>query len=59
MTISAKAIPITIPRFLDRAKKLEARPILSLGKEPMIALLLAGLKNPIPMPRRTCRHRIE
>ena len=59
MIISAKATPITIPRFLDRARKLEARLIRSLERDPMIALLLAGLKNPIPMPKRTCRHKIE
>jgi hypothetical protein len=58
MTISAKAIPITIPKFLERAKKLEARPTLSRGKEPMIALLLAGLKRLIPIPRIICLHKI-
>ena len=50
MTISAKAIPMTIPRFLERARKLEASPIFSLGSEPMMALLLAGLKIEIPNP---------
>ena len=56
MIISANATPITKPRFLARAKKLEARPIFSLGKEPMIALLFAGLKSPIPMPKTICLH---
>jgi hypothetical protein len=51
ITISAKATPITIPRFLERAKKLVANPNLSRGREPMIALLFAGLKSPIPIPR--------
>jgi hypothetical protein len=59
MTISAKAIPITIPKFLERAKKLEAKPTLSRGKEPMIALLLAGLKRLIPMPRAICLHKMS
>jgi glucose/arabinose dehydrogenase len=59
MTISAKATPITIPKFLERAKKLEARPTLSRGKEPMMALLLAGLKRLIPMPSTTCLHRMS
>src|SRR4030042_4733097 len=59
MTISAKAIPITIPKFLERAKKLEARPNFSRGKEPMMALLLAGLKRLIPMPRTTCLHKMS
>jgi hypothetical protein len=59
ITISAKATPITIPRFLARAKKLEASPTLSRGKEPMMALLLAGLKKLIPMPRTTCLQRMS
>src|SRR4030042_3636209 len=59
MTISAKAIPITIPKFLERAKKLEARPTFSRGKEPMMALLLAGLKRLIPMPRTICLHKMS
>jgi hypothetical protein len=59
MTISAKATPITIPKFLERAKKLEARPTFSRDKEPMMALLLAGLKRLIPMPRTTCLHRMS
>jgi len=59
MTISAKATPITIPKFLERAKKLEARPTFSRGKEPMMALLLAGLKRLIPMPRTICLQRMS
>src|SRR3989304_9321356 len=59
MTISAKATPITNPKFLERAKKLEARPTFSRGKEPMMALLLAGLKKLIPMPRTTCLQRMS
>jgi hypothetical protein len=59
ITISAKATPITNPRFLARANKLEAKPTFSRGKEPMMALLLAGLKSPIPMPRRICLHKIS
>ena len=59
MTISANATPITIPKFLERAKKLDARPTFSRGKEPMIALLLAGLKRLIPMPRTICLQRIS
>ena len=58
-TMSANATPTTIPRFLERANKLEASPILSWGKDPMIALLLAGLNNPIPMPRTICLQRIS
>jgi hypothetical protein len=58
MTISAKATPITNPRFLERAEKLEASPTFSRGREPMIALLLAGLKSPIPMPKTICRQRM-
>ena len=54
MTISAKAMPMTIPRFLERARKLEASPIFSFGSEPMMALLLAGSKRAIPNPWRTC-----
>jgi hypothetical protein len=59
MTISAKATPITSPRFLARANKLEAKPTFSRGKEPMMALLFAGLKSPIPIPRRICLHKIS
>src|SRR5512139_2717096 len=59
MTISAKATPITKPRFLERARKLEARPTFSRGSEPMMALLLAGLKRLIPRPRTTCLQRIS
>jgi hypothetical protein len=59
MTISAKATPITIPKFLERAKKLEARPTFSRGKEPMMALLLAGLKKLIPMPSTICLHKMS
>jgi hypothetical protein len=59
ITISAKTTPITTPRFLARAKKLEAKPTFSLGSEPMMALLLAGLKSPIPMPITTCLHKIS
>jgi hypothetical protein len=59
ITISAKATPMTNPRFLARANKLEARPRFSRGKEPMMALLFAGLKSPIPMPRRICLHKIS
>src|SRR4030042_5778973 len=59
MTISAKATPITNPIFLERARKLEARFTFSRGKEPMMALLLAGLKRLIPMPRTTCLQRIS
>jgi hypothetical protein len=59
ITISAKATPITNPKFLERAKKLEATPTFSQGKEPMIALLLAGLKRLIPMPRTTCLQRMS
>ena len=49
-TISAKAMPTAIPRFLASARKLEARPTFSLGSEPMMALLLAGAKRAIPIP---------
>src|SRR4030042_448949 len=59
MTISAKATPMTIPKFLARAKKLEARPTFSRDKEPMMALLLAGLKRLMPMPRTICLHRMS
>jgi hypothetical protein len=58
-TISAKATPITIPKFLERAKKLEATPTFSRGKDPMMALLLAGLKKLIPIPRTTCLQRMS
>jgi len=47
-------MPITIPRFLERARKLEANPIFSFGSDPMMALLLAGAKRAIPNPRRSC-----
>jgi hypothetical protein len=59
ITISAKATPITIPKFLERAKKLDARPTFSRGNEPMMALLLAGLKKLIPMPRTICLQRMS
>src|SRR4030042_1584370 len=59
MTISAKAMPMTMPKFLDRAKKLEAKPTFSRDKEPMMALLLAGLKRLMPMPRKICLHRMS
>jgi hypothetical protein len=54
MIISAKAIPMAIPRFLERDNKPEAKPTLSRDREFMIALLFAGLKSAMPMPMTIC-----